>query len=308
MTESRYNTYRKYANKVFGSRAQKISINAGLTCPNRDGTKGVGGCSFCNNSTFNPDYCQPTLSIGEQIDKGIEFFSKYKSDTFLAYFQAYSNTYGNTQRLLNLYREALSHPMISGIVIGTRPDCLESDLLDELSEINKEKYVAIELGVESCYNNTLQAINRGHTWKESQEAIRCVANAKIAVGVHMIMGLPTETRQQMLSEATILSELPITFLKLHQLQVVHGSKMAAEYIANSSHFNLFDAGEYADFCVDFLERLNPNIVIERFISQAPRQMVIAPFWNVKNFEFVHLVEKRLAERNTWQGRLYSDGF
>lgn len=299
-----YNTYRQYCNKIFGSRAQKISVNAGLTCPNRDGNKGIGGCTFCNNSTFNPDYCQPSLSITEQINQGILFFSKYKSDVFLAYFQAYSNTYASTQHLLSLYREALSHPQVSGIVIGTRPDCIAPDLLSALAEMNRHHYVAIELGVESCYDSTLISINRGHTWSESQQAIEQIAQTQIAVGVHMIMGLPTETRQQMLAEATTLSALPITFMKLHQLQIVRGSKMATEYAQNPEAFKLFSASEYVNFCADFVERLNPNIVIERFISQAPRHMVIAPFWNIKNFEFVHQIEKELSRRNTYQGRLY----
>ncbi len=301
---SNYNTYRQYCNNIFGSRAQKISVNAGLTCPNRDGTKGVGGCTFCNNSTFNPDYCQPSLSITEQLNRGIQFFSKYKSDVFLAYFQAYSNTYGNTNHLLNLYHEALAHPQVSGIVIGTRPDCIAPDLLAALAEINKQHYVAIELGVESCYDDTLLSINRQHTWSDSCQAIEQIAQAQIAVGVHLIMGLPTETREQMLSEATILSALPINFLKLHQLQIVRGSQMAAEYAHNPQNFNLFSANEYINFCVDFLERLNPSIVVERFISQAPRDMVIAPFWNIKNFEFVHQLEKLISERKTWQGRLF----
>lgn len=304
MSENRYYTYRQYCNILFGNRAQKISINAGLTCPNRDGTKGWGGCTFCNNSTFNPDYCQPQIGITKQIDRGIEFFSKYKSDTFLAYFQAYSNTYGDTKKLLQLYNEALSHPKISGIVIGTRPDCLATELLQQLADIRREKYVAIELGVESCYNDTLERINRGHTWEESVEAIKQVDKMGIDVGIHLIMGLPAETRQLMLQEATLISELPITFLKLHQLQIVKGSKMAAEYIASPQQFDLFSADEYANFCVDFLEHLAPHIVVERFISQAPREMVIAPFWNIKNFEFVHLVEKLLTQRNTKQGVKY----
>lgn len=281
-----------------------MSINAGFTCPNRDGSKGIGGCAFCNNSTFNPDYCDPKQSVTAQIERGIEFFKKYKSDTFLAYFQAYSNTYGDTQHIVGLYREALSHPMIKGIVIGTRPDCVEEDLLDVLEEMNRESYVAIELGVESCYDETLKAINRGHGWDESKDAIRRIANRGIPVGVHLIMGLPGETKSQMIEEASILSELPVTFLKLHQLQVVKGSKYGKEYEEDPSRFDFFTAEEYIDFCIDFMERLSRDIVVERFISQAPRDMVLAPFWDIKNYEFVHKLEKRLEERDSWQGKLY----
>ncbi|MCQ2203030.1 MAG: TIGR01212 family radical SAM protein [Bacteroidales bacterium] len=304
MFNERYNTYREYSQSMFGGRAQKVSINAGFTCPNRDGSKGIGGCAFCNNSTFNPDYCDPKQSVTAQIERGIEFFKKYKSDTFLAYFQAYSNTYGDTQHIVRLYQEALSHPMIKGIVIGTRPDCVEEDLLDVLEEMNRESYVAIELGVESCYDETLKAINRGHGWDESKDAIRRIANRGIPVGVHLIMGLPGETKSQMIEEASILSELPVTFLKLHQLQVVKGSKYGKEYEEDPSRFDFFTAEEYIDFCIDFMERLSRDIVVERFISQAPRDMVLAPFWDIKNYEFVHKLEKRLEERDSWQGKLY----
>lgn len=299
-----YSTYREYSLQVFGGRAQKVSINAGFTCPNRDGSKGIGGCAFCNNSTFNPDYCDPNQSVTAQIDRGIEFFKKYKSETFLAYFQAYSNTYGETRHILSLYNEALNHPSISGIVIGTRPDCISDELLDELSVIAKNKYVAIELGVESCYNETLQMINRGHTWEDSMSAIHRIHTRNIPVGVHMIMGLPGESREQMLQEAHILSQYPITFLKLHQLQIVKGSLFGQQYSSNPSLFKFFSASEYIDFCIDFIERLKPSIVIERFISQAPKDLVLAPFWDIKNFEFVHQLEKRIKERDTYQGRLY----
>ncbi len=303
MQEKRYNDFRSYCQRTFGGRAQKLSINAGFTCPNRDGSKGRGGCAFCNNSTFNPDYCDAKKSIAQQIDEGIEFFKKYESETFLAYFQAYSNTYGDTGHILALYREALQHPMISGIVIGTRPDCIANDLLQELQAIATEKYVAIELGVESCNNDTLLRINRGHTWEDSIDAIHRISNVGIPVGVHLIMGLPGETRDFMLSEAETISQLPVNMLKLHQLQIVKGSLFATEYAQDPDNFNLWTADDYIDFCIDFIERLNPEIVVERFVSQAPRDLVVAPFWNIKNFEFVHKLERRMVERNAHQGRL-----
>lgn len=304
-TASRYNDFAAYVKRTFGQRAQKVSVNAGFTCPNRDGTKGTGGCAFCNNSTFNPDYCDASLSVTQQIDTGIEFFSKYKANIFLAYFQAYSNTYGDTQRIISLYDEALRHPAIGGLVIGTRPDCIAPDLLSYLADIARHKYVAIELGAESCSDNTLRRINRGHTWADTVAAAHSIADAGIPVGLHMIMGLPGESRQMMIDEAATISELPVTFLKLHQLQIVRGSALADQYASDPNIVTPWQCDDYIDFCIDFAERLRPSIVIERFVSQAPRSMVVAPFWNIKNYEFAHKIERRFAERNTWQGRLYN---
>lgn len=299
-----YNTYHDYCRRTFGRRVQKISVNAGFTCPNRDGTKGTGGCAFCNNSTFNPDYCRADVDILRQIDDGILFFKKYNADLFFAYFQAYSNTYGETQEVIGLYRKALSHSRISGLVIGTRPDCLADDLLDELAKLAEKHHIVVELGAESCYNDTLSAINRGHTWEDSVEAVNRLNDRHIPVGLHMIMGLPGETREMQLAEAAAISKLPVTFLKLHQLQIVKGSRFAQLYAERPRQFDLWTLDDYIDFCIDFAERLNPAIVIERFVSQAPREMVVAPFWNVKNFEFVHKLEHRFGERHTYQGRLF----
>ena len=304
----RYNDYSAYIRRRFGGRVQKISVNAGFTCPNRDGTKGTGGCAFCNNSTFNPDYCDPRRSVGRQRDDGIAFFSpKYQTQNYLAYFQAYSNTYGDTAAVLAKYREALAHPKVCGLVIGTRPDCLADDLLDALADMAREVYVAVELGAESCSDATLSAINRGHTWAETCAAVNRLAERRIAVGLHMIMGLPGESREFMLSEADTLSALPVDFLKLHQLQIVRGSLFAGRYASSPESFDLWRPDDYAAFCVDFAERLNPRIIIERFVSQAPRGMVLAPQWDIKNFEFTHLVDSLFLRRDTWQGRALGFG-
>ncbi|MCG8579890.1 MAG: TIGR01212 family radical SAM protein [Bacteroidales bacterium] len=301
----RYNDYSSYIRRTFGERVQKVSINAGFTCPNRDGSKGTGGCAFCNNSTFNPSYCGPELSITEQIDKGSSFFRpKYQTQQYLAYFQAYSNTYGETGYLLEQYQQALDHPKVTGIVLGTRPDCISDDLLVHLKEWRKDYYIAIELGAESTSNDTLAQINRGHSYEETIEAANKISAAGIPVGMHLILGLPGEDRNQLLQHANEVSKLPISFLKLHQLQIVKGSAFAGIYDANPAYFNLFTAEEFIDLIVDFLELMNPQIVMERFISQAPHDLLIAPRWGLKNFEFVAKVEKRLAERETWQGRLY----
>jgi len=280
-------------------------VNAGFTCPNRDGSKGVGGCAFCNNSTFNPAYCEPELSIYQQLEKGISFFRpKYQTQQYLAYFQAYSNTYGELQSLLVRYREAISHPKVGGLVIGTRPDCIDNELIAELSKWQEQYYIAIELGAESTKNETLEAINRGHSWEETVDATHRIHAAGIPVGLHMILGLPGESREELLGHATILSALPISYLKLHQLQIVKGSRFAVEYQRNPEHFRLYETDEFVDLVIDFLELMSPDIVMERFISQAPYDLLIAPSWGIKNFEFVHKVEKRLVERDTWQGRLF----
>ena len=305
--DKRYNDYSTYMKSTYGERIQKVSINAGFTCPNRDGTKGYGGCYFCNNSTFNPDYCEPEISITEQIDKGVAVFDKkYKTQKYLAYFQAYSNTYGETKELIRKYEEALNHPKVSGLILGTRPDCLADDLLEILAEWNKTKHITIELGAESTYNHTLESINRGHSWEVTKEAIYRVNALKIPVGVHMIFGLPGESREELLFQAKTLSSLPFQFLKIHQLQIVRGSVYGKRYLDNPSGFKLFEPDEFVELIVDFLERIKPEIVFERFISQAPYSLLIAPKWGLKNFEFVAMVEKRLEQRNTWQGKLYAD--
>ncbi len=301
----RYNDYSSYIRKIFGGRVQKVSVNAGFTCPNRDGSKGTGGCAFCNNSTFNPSYCEPELNIQEQIEKGRSFFrSKYQTQKYLAYFQAYSNTYGETSYLIEQYQQALSHPKVSGIVLGTRPDCISDDLLVTLKEWRKEYYIAIELGAESTSDKTLEQINRGHSYEETIDAAERISKAGIPVGLHLILGLPGEDRAHLLHHAVEVSKLPISFLKLHQLQIVKGSVFAKQYEKDPTYFDLFTIEDFIDLIVDFLELMNPAIVMERFISQAPYDLLIAPKWGIKNFEFVAKVEKRLEERNTWQGKKF----
>jgi uncharacterized protein len=301
----RYNDYSSYIKNTFGERVQKVSVNAGFTCPNRDGSKGVGGCAFCNNSTFNPSYCGPELTITQQIDKGISFFrNKYQTQYYFAYFQAYSNTYGQTSQLLEKYKQALSHPHVRGLVLGTRPDCVADDLIAELAALQKQYYIAIELGAESTNDDTLKQINRGHGWDETVDTVHRIHNANIPVGLHMILGLPGESRETILGHAKRISELPVNYLKLHQLQIVKGSRFAADYQRNPDMFKLFSCDEFVDLVVDFIETLSPSIVMERFISQAPFDLLIAPNWGVKNFEFVHKVEKRLEERVTWQGKTF----
>jgi len=301
----RYNDFPTYFKKEFSERVQKVSIDAGFSCPNRDGSKGVGGCTYCNNKTFKPTYCNLENSVTSQIQKGVDFFSKkYKAMQFLAYFQAYTNTYAPLNDLKKLYKEALQHPSIVGLVISTRPDAISEELLDYLASLSTKVYVMVEFGLESHLDKTLRAINRGHTFAESVWALEETAKRGINNCAHMILGLSGESRNEILEQAKVLSQLPVKNLKLHQLQIHKGTMLAKQFNNSPDQFNLFSAEEYIELVIDYLELLNPKIIVERFISQAPPEMLIAPKWGLKNFEFVAKVEKRLKERYTWQGRLF----
>ncbi len=291
--------------KVFDFKAQKISINAGFTCPNRDGSKGWGGCTYCNNQTFSPEYCHTEKSVTEQLDEGVRFFSrKYPNMRYLAYFQAYTNTYGELDCLIQKYEEALAYPNVEGLIIGTRPDCMPDLLLDYFAELSKKKFVLIEYGVESTLDKTLTRINRGHSFEDSVSAISRTVQKGIYTGAHLILGLPGESREEILHHADLLSELPLTTLKLHQLQLIRYTRMAKEFQDDSSDFHLYTADEYIELVIDFLERLRSDIVVDRFVSQSPKELLIAPDWGLKNFEFTAKVDKRMEERDTWQGRLF----
>ena len=284
---------------------QKISINAGFTCPNRDGSIGYGGCTYCNNQTFNPAYCHTDKSVGQQLEEGKRFFSrKYPDMKYLAYFQAYTNTYGELEELKHKYEEALTVADVVGLVIGTRPDCMPDDLLDYLEELNKRIFVLIEYGIESTDDETLKRINRGHTFAQVEEAVVRTAQRGIPVGGHVILGLPGEEREALIRQAERLSRLPLTTLKLHQLQLIKGTRMASEYEKTPELFHLYSVDEYIDLVIDYIEHLRPDLVLERFVSQSPKELLIAPDWGVKNYEFTEKVKKRMRERNAWQGKYY----
>ncbi|MDR3366434.1 MAG: TIGR01212 family radical SAM protein [Prevotellaceae bacterium] len=294
-----------------GGRAQKVAINAGFTCPNRDGTLAVGGCTYCDNGAFNPSYCLPAKSVAQQIDEGIEFHAAHrykKAQQYLAYFQAFSNTYAPLEALRKIYGEALRHPQVAGIVVGTRPDCVDDAKLDYLAQLAQEKYVAVEYGVESCYDRTLLRINRGHDFAAAVRAIEATARRGVSVGAHIIFGLPGEARDDMLREAEILSALPLTTAKFHQLQLIKNTAMAREFAAHPHEFVRFGVEEYIDFFVDFLERFSPNIVVERFAGEAPPRFLAHSDWGlIRNEQLLAMLDKRLAQRNTWQGRLLTAG-
>jgi hypothetical protein len=305
--ERRFNAYANYFRNMYGARVQKVSIDAGFTCPNRDGSKAVGGCTYCNNDAFNPSYCKPEKSVSTQISEGIDFHKwRYnEAVSYLAYFQAYSNTYASLDILRQLYSEALSFPGVIGLIIGTRPDCVDEEKLQYFKELSEKYYIAIEYGIESCYNKTLLRINRGHSFEDAIWAVERTAELGITTGAHFIFGLPGETRKQMLDEVDIISRLPLTTIKFHQLQIIKGTTMEKEFINNPNDFELFSWEEYLEFFIGFIERLNPAFVVERFTSEAPPLFLAVEGWGRKRTDqLVNIVEKRLEELNTWQGRLY----
>jgi radical SAM protein (TIGR01212 family) len=276
-------------------KVQKISLNAGFTCPNRDGTKSRGGCTYCNNRTFNPAYCDISQSVARQLQEGVRFFSrKYPDMKYIAYFQAYTNTYDSVEKLRLKYEEALSSKDVAGIIIATRPDCISDGLLDYLQKLNSRTFVMVEYGIESASEETLRSINRGHTYEEAREAVIRTAERQIPVGAHLILGLPGETDEQILRHAVTISELPLTSVKLHQLQIIRGTAMEKEYRTSPEHFRLYAVDEYIDLVVGFIDRLRPDIYIDRFVSQSPKELLIAPDWGLKNHEFRARLMQRFA--------------
>lgn len=304
----RYNTYSGYFRRTFGGRVQKLTIDAGFTCPNRDGTVGTGGCTYCNNDAFNPSYCNSVKPILQQVEEGIEFHAnRYRrAENFLAYFQAFSNTHAPLEKLKEIYAQALAHPKVVGLVIGTRPDCIDEAKLDYLAELAQHHYVIVEYGIESCHNQTLKRINRGHTYEQAEWAIRETAKRGIRTGAHLIFGLPGESREQMLSEAAIISQLPLDTVKFHQLQIVTDTTMEKDFLAHPEQFQLFELQEYLSFLANFLEKFNPNIVVERFVNEVPPWFLVAPNWGSYRADQLGVMfEKLLEARNTWQGKKFS---
>lgn len=304
-SDKRYNDFSGYFRKKFNGRVQKISVDAGFTCPNRDGSRGTGGCSYCNNQTFSPGYCNLEKSVTDQLTEGIDFFArKYNSMQYLAYFQSYSNTYAPLEDLKKLYEEALAHDRIIGLVIATRPDCVNVEILDYLMVLSQNHYIMVEFGIESHKNSSLDRMNRGHGFDESVWALKETAKRNIHNCAHLILGLPGETEEDWLDQAKVISKLPVENLKLHQLQIHKGTRMYHEYLQNPREFKMFSVDEYLDLTVKYLELLNPDIVVERFVSEAPDVLLVAPRWGLKNFEFTAKLEKLLEARATWQGRLF----
>ncbi len=301
------NLYREFGpwlkGKV-GMKVQKIAINAGFTCPNRDGTVGTGGCTYCNNQTFNPSYCITSKSITQQLEEGKLFFArKYPEMKYLAYFQAYTNSYAPFDEVVAKYEEALKVDNVVGLVIGTRPDCMCDRLLDYLADWSGKRFILVEYGIECSDDKVLQRINRGHTFSQTREAVDKTVKRGIYTGGHVILGLPGTDWKDPTQEAETISSLPLHTLKIHQLQLIKGTAMANEYARHPDDFHLFTADEYIDYVIDYIEHLRPDLVLERFVSQSPNSLLATKGWGLKNHEFTALLLKRMKERGTCQGRL-----
>ena len=298
-----YNDYGTWIRRQFPYRVQKISIDAGFTCPNRDGRISTGGCIYCDNRTFNPSYCQRRHSVTQQLEEGKRFFAhKYPDMKYLAYFQAFTNTYAPLSQLKALYEEALQVDDIVGIVIGTRPDCVSDELLDYLAELNQRTFVLVEYGIESANNDTLLRINRGHSFEQSQEAIQRTHQRGLLTGAHIILGLPGEDAAESLRQASIISSLPIDILKIHQMQIIRGTRLADEFAANP--FHIYTVDEYIQLIAEYIQRLRPDLILERFVSQSPKELLIAPHWGLKNYEFTNLLVNYLKQNKIYQGQFF----
>lgn len=303
----RYNTSAGRYHRIYGERLQKLVIDAGFTCPNRDGTVGSGGCSYCDNAAFHPGYSTPGKSLLQQIDEGIWFHRRRypKVNHYLAYFQSYSNTYAPLERLRVLYEEALSHPSVVGLVIGTRPDCVDEEKLDYLARLASEgKVIVVEYGIESCYDETLKRINRGHDFECARKAVEMTARRGLDVGAHFILGLPGESRRMLLDQCSDISAMPLTSVKFHQLQIVKGTRMEREYSDHPEDFLRLGLEDYLDLVIDILERLRPDLCIERVAGEVPPRFVSETPWGlIRNDGILRLLDKRLEERDTFQGKL-----
>ncbi|MFO7655971.1 MAG: TIGR01212 family radical SAM protein [Bacteroidales bacterium] len=304
-TSRRFNAYPDYMRKLFGTRVQKVAIDAGFTCPNRDGTKGWGGCTYCINDAFNPSYCSASKTISEQVIEGIEFHRRrYRRVLkYIAYFQAYTNTYKSLAELDRMYSEALAVEGITGLIIGTRPDAINDQMLDYFAGLAEKTYLVIEYGIESVYNKTLERVNRCHTFEEAVTALEKTAARHIRAGGHFIFGLPGETRDEMLNSIALISQLPLNAVKFHQLQIFKGTAMATEFQSHPENFSLFnDLDEYLEFITDCIENLNPAFVVERIAGEAPPRYCEGIAWDLRNDQILVKFEKLLEKKNTWQGK------
>lgn len=300
-----YNDMGQWLKRLFPFKVQKISIDAGFSCPNRDGSKGHGGCTFCDNQTFNPSYCDPKDNIKTQLERGKLFFSrKYPDMKYLAYFQAYSNTYAPVDVLKQRYEEALAVDGVVGLVIGTRPDCVNDETLDYLAELSQRTFLLVEYGIESTNNNVLQRINRHHTFECGRDAVVKSHERGIMTGAHFILGLPGEKKDEWEKQVHKVSKMPIDVLKLHQLQVVRNTPLAQQYIEQP--FALYSLDEYISTIANYLEHLRPSIVVDRFVSQSPKGMVLAPQWGIKNHEFVDKLKRFMFRNNMFQGKKWEE--
>ena len=298
-----YNDYGTWLRQRFPYKVQKISVDAGFTCPNRDGRLGTGGCIYCNNDSFNPSYCQREKSVKQQLVEGKEFFRrKYPEMRYMAYFQAFTNTYSTLDHLKSLYEEALDVEDVVGLVIGTRPDCIDDTLLDYLTQLARQTMVTLEYGIETANDDTLRLIRRGHDFQCVRDAVERTKGRGIVIGGHVILGLPGEDAEESVRQATIMSQLGLDVLKIHQMQIIRGTRLAQMYAENP--FHLYSPEEYSELIVRYLEHLSEDMVVERFASQSPKEMLIAPKWGVKNYELTNLIVNKMKREGRRQGSLF----
>lgn len=296
-----YKEYSDYLKERFGDvKVQKLSIDAEFSCPNRDGTISYGGCIYCNNQSFTPRYCDSRDSVAEQLRKGREFFAgKYPEMKYLAYFQSFTGTHNKAlDTLQSLYEEAARQDDVVGLIIGTRPDSLSTEVVELLQRLNRRLPVIVEIGGETSNDATLKAINRHHTWGDVVTAVEMLHAAGMDVGLHMIAGLPGEGDKEVLDNVGSALELPITTLKMHQLQVISGTPLCNMWEAGKVDLDLYDSERYLALCADIVKMVNerrPDVAIERFVAQAPPDMVVAPKWGLKNYQFVNLLKKKLSQ-------------
>jgi radical SAM protein (TIGR01212 family) len=299
--QRRYTSFGAYMKKLYGMTVYKVNVDAGFTCPNRDGTLGTSGCIYCNNDSFRPASCKPTLSLSEQISNGIAHIKKrYKAGRFLVYFQPYTNTYAPVDELERLYTGALEDPSVIGLAIGTRPDAVDKEKIALLESLSKKHFILVEYGMQSIYDKTLEFINRGHDFSTFLNALDMTKDRGIYIGAHIIVGFPTETREETLLMADEISAMPVEFLKIHQLQVIKDTPLEILYRENP--FHVFGYEEYIEFVTDFLERLSPEIVIQRLFATAPDSILVAPQWGKNRQEILRDIERNLEKSNSFQGK------
>ncbi|MCH8014910.1 MAG: TIGR01212 family radical SAM protein [Candidatus Dadabacteria bacterium] len=299
----RYNTYRPYIKEKLGYRVNKLSVDMGFTCPNRDGNLAIGGCVYCNNDSFVPPYARARFSMDQQITNGMNYLKKrFKAEKFIVYFQSYTNTYDSVEKLEEMYRNALKYEDVIGIAVGTRSDCIDEEKISMFEELAKDYYVSLEFGIESIYDKTLEFMNRGHDYQSVLDAIEMSKGRGFEIGAHIIVGMPTETKEEMLAMAGEVSSLGIDVFKVHNLHIVRNTPLARMY--RKEPFSLFNFEEYIDFIIEFLERLSPDMVIERLFTDTPHQLLIAPDWGKSHLQILQAIEAELERKDTYQGRLY----
>lgn len=302
--EEKYFHYSRYLHDRFQTRVYRVSVDGGFTCPTRDGSKSVGGCLYCSNDSFAPTRIEILPSISDQVKNGMEMIQHFhKAKKFLCYFQPFTNTYAPVDKLEKLYREALAFPDVIGLCIGTRPDCVSEEILQLLENLNRDSYISVEFGIESVYDKTLAWTKRGHTFDVTRRAIQSAKDHGLHVSGHLILGFPTETPEEMLATVDVLNTLDIDALKIHHLHVVKTTPLAKIYAEQP--FRVFSENEWITLVCDFLERLRPDISIQRLCGEARTGTLVAPVWNLSKSEIIEGILAELTRRSTHQGFLFS---